>query len=108
MRRSYKVNILAYIDNDDSKWGSKCNGIEIMPPQSVLTMNYDEILISIYDYASILQVIKQLMDMGVQEKKIVPIYVSMKYDDIFPEPRKNYFKDYAMFGMHIAQNSNWR
>lgn len=88
--------------------GSKCNGIEIMPPQSVLTMNYDEILISIYDYASILQVIKQLMDMGVQEKKIVPIYASMKYDDIFPEPRKNYFKDYAMFGMHIAQNSNWR
>jgi len=67
-------NVVAFLDNDEKKWGKKIEGIEILSPKEISRLEYDIIVIGTYLGGEI--VIKQLVDMGVPRGKIqIPDYL---------------------------------
>ena len=61
------VHIVALLDNDSSKWGLKCDDLDILSPEIGVRLNYDAIFIlSIYSN----EIRKQLQKMGVEKKEI--------------------------------------
>lgn len=62
-----KVEILAYIDNDESKWGQWKNGVIIDRPQNIKCFNYDYILIA-SQYND--DIYKQLISFGIDGRRI--------------------------------------
>ena len=66
-----KTKIIAFSDNDKHKWNIAYEGINIIRPEDIKFFIYDYILIGAwYSYGEIK---KQLMDLGVAEKKIMPL-----------------------------------
>lgn len=66
-----KTKIIAFSDNDKHKWNIVYEGIDIIRPEDIKIFIYDYILIGAwYSYGEIK---KQLMDLGVAEKKIMPL-----------------------------------
>lgn len=65
------IEILAFIDNNPSKWGEKLNGIEIKSPQDITNMEYDFVFtLSIYQK----EMYNQLINMGVPRERIYNTY----------------------------------
>lgn len=65
------IEILAFLDNDPSKWGYKLDGIEIESPQKIYDLEYDFIFtLSIYQK----EMHAQLINMGISENKIFNTY----------------------------------
>jgi hypothetical protein len=74
-----KVNILAYIDNNQQKQGSLCHGKIIIPPSGIKDYKYDYIVIvSMY----VLSITKQMLDLGIEDMKILSIYDDGDLDGI--------------------------
>lgn len=65
---SEKYNILAYTDNDKSKWGEKINEINILSINDSLKLNFDRIIIT--SAPGLESIKKQLIDCGI-EKSII-------------------------------------
>lgn len=63
-----KVNIEAFVDNDSSKYNSKLEGIEIIPPSDMKKFQYEYVVIASSYYKSIKS---QLIDLGINESKII-------------------------------------
>lgn len=63
-----KADVRFFCDNDKNKWGTKINGIEVVSPDllTTLEMNFDVIIASMY-YEEIR---KQLINMGIDRYKI--------------------------------------
>lgn len=61
------ANVIAIIDNDNSKHGTIINGIVVYDLLSIKTFDYDEILVLPWDFTNIF---KQLVEIGVPEYKI--------------------------------------
>lgn len=76
------VNILAYVDNDRSRWNSTRNGKIVAGPDKIEKYNYDYIVIGSQFNQ---EIYGQLIDMGVDNDKILQFSVFM--DNYF-----NYYK----------------
>jgi uncharacterized protein (DUF1919 family) len=63
-----KCNIIAYIDNDSLKYGSKRNNIEIHSPFKLLELQFDYIILTNQHYKYMKN---QLIDMGIDNKCII-------------------------------------
>lgn len=61
------VRIIAFIDNDEKKWGTSIRDIEIMRPEYGVKLNYDIVVIMSKAYYEMKQ---QLISLGVEEGKI--------------------------------------
>ncbi len=61
------LEIAALTDNNDALWGRKVDGILVVPPAEILSVQYDNILImSLYKN----EIFQQLVDLGVDEECI--------------------------------------
>ncbi|WP_145152803.1 TylF/MycF/NovP-related O-methyltransferase [Paenibacillus xylanexedens] len=71
------ANCIAFIDNDSNLHGEKVNGISVIAPNDIVTLNFDKIYIgTIMDN----ELLKQLLiSMGVNESKIDDSLVSLSY-----------------------------
>lgn len=76
----YEVH--AILDNQESKWGTALNGIEIHAPEFLQQFSHGEykVLICVQDYSSIAN---QLKDMGISE------YGIFDPGKVYPRPRKS-------------------
>ncbi len=63
------VEVMAFADNDSSKWGEYCLGIEIINPSKIIDVDFDAVIISYAKYAE--QIQKQLVSLGVPAEKII-------------------------------------
>lgn len=71
------VNILCYLDNDDTKWGKICNKRKILNPKEIVKLSFDYVVIaSQYNDA----IYEQLLNLGVEKEKILQFY---KYYSIY-------------------------
>jgi O-methyltransferase len=71
------VGCIAFIDNDSNLQGTTINGIPVIAPSDVVTLNYDKIYIgTIMDIELLSQ---RLISMGVNESKIDDSLVSLSY-----------------------------
>ena len=69
---NYKfVQIIAILDNDQLKWGTRLDGILIDKPNNIYNYEFDYILIASSYYIEIQQ---QLITLGIGKEKIIPFY----------------------------------
>lgn len=85
-----KTQILAYIDNDETKRGKHRNNIEIIEPKSIGQYNYDYILIGSQFNEEIYQ---QLLSLGVDKNKIFQFYNFTDVQENYFEKALNDFKE---------------
>lgn len=83
-----KTNIIAYLDNDSSKWGCLFREKKIVPPSEIGNYLYDYIIIGSQYNESIYN---QLSNMKVDKNKILQFY---KFYDMLYNPVKNYIDYY--------------
>ncbi|WML35467.1 chemotaxis protein [Clostridium sp. OS1-26] len=88
-----KVKILAYVDNNESKWGTKRNNILIVKPEQIKNYDYDYIIIASQFNE---EIYNQLIDLGVVENKIFQYY---KFMD-------NYSNEYKYMIDNFIENNN--
>ena len=75
-------NVLCFLDDDSSKWGEKIDGICVYDPQSIASIEFDEVVIGVLTYH--LEVLDNLIKMGVPKNKInetfinIPTYARME------------------------------
>ena len=62
-------DIVAFADNDDTKWGKCIRDKVILKPDEILKSEYDAIAIG--SYKGVDSIKKQLIQMGVSEEKII-------------------------------------
>lgn len=86
IKRSYEI--IAYCDNDKCKWGKMYDGLEIVSPQCVLDLQWDEVIIVSLSAMNVIK--KQLLDMGVEEHRINTTYVALKV-----QGREQFVRDYG-------------
>ena len=110
---SLQYDIQAIADNDKSKHGAEiCFGdrcFKIISADDILSYDYDVIIITIYKYAYQLDIMKQLMNIGVPDVKVKfwrnkQIINGVKVLDKIQLDRK---KDVVLFDVtHITENDN--
>ena len=84
-----KYDIIAFCDNDRSKWGGGgYNNIKVIDPKLLSEIHWDEIVINSLSSMNIIK--RQLLDMGVPENKINTSYV-----DFEVRARATFLRDYA-------------
>lgn len=83
-----KYRIVAFCDNDCSKWGEDINDIRIISPQKILDVEFDEIIIISISALDVIK--KQLLDMGVDRRKINTSYAELKV-----RAREAFVKDFS-------------
>lgn len=66
-----ETNIIAYCDNDKTKWNKKLKGKNIIPPSDLNNMNYDYIIIASQYNESIYN---QLIEMKIENNKIFEFF----------------------------------
>lgn len=59
--------VVAVVDNDEEKWGTRCEGVPVIAPQDINAHKWDEIVIaSMHGY----EVFAQLNALGVSHERI--------------------------------------
>lgn len=67
-----EVEILCLSDNDDKKWGTSLEGIEVVPPERLKELDFDLLVITSENYY--VPIRKQLVyDLFLEEKRILPL-----------------------------------
>lgn len=66
-----KYEIIGFLDNDSSKWGMELDGKIIVNPNEITYSEYDKVIVAAVCYGDI---INQLLDLKVPEKKIDILY----------------------------------
>lgn len=83
-----KYNIVAFVDNDASKQGEGMGGIPIVSPSNIESLFWDEIII--VSTSAMEAIKKQLLEMGIPERKI-----NTRYVDLRVIPRRKFCEDFA-------------
>lgn len=83
-----KYDIVAYCDNDKSKWGGVIEEISIVNPQNILDLQWDEVII--VSLSAMNAIKNQLLDMGIPIHKINTTYVEAEV-----KAREQFLRDYA-------------
>lgn len=69
-----QYSIIAFLDNDKTKWGKAINGFNIYSPESIVKTDYDVIITA--SLAGFNLMVEQLIDLGVPQEKIHTGYVT--------------------------------
>lgn len=69
-----QYSIIAFLDNDKTKWGGNINGFNIYSPESIVKTDYDVIITA--SLAGFNLMVEQLTDLGVPQEKIHTGYVT--------------------------------
>ncbi len=73
---SEQDEIIAFADNDETKWGEVMFGIKIFKPEEcLLNLQYDRVVISAF--GGFYEMVRQCMDLGVPREKIDTSYFDM-------------------------------
>lgn len=83
-----KYEIVAYTDNDKNKWGKIINNCPVIPPEEIIKIDYDEIIIVSVTAMYIIR--QQLLDLGIERARI-----NLSYMELQVRAREQFLNDYA-------------
>ena len=72
---SEKYEVIAFVDNNEKKWGSKLFGIEVFSPDMLNELAYDWIIIT--SAPGLASIYEQCVQMGISETKIITTFGNM-------------------------------
>jgi len=85
------VNIVAYVDNDKTKWGQTRSNTIILSPDSITNLNYDYIIIA---NRYIREIESQLLVLGISKEKIIKPWKFIGiYSEKLLKKRISYFRE---------------
>lgn len=91
------INVICFFDNNETKWGTKCNGLLVYSPKDLDNIEYDFIGIGALKGAETIR--KQLIEKGISQS-IIRIPITNKrifYNEQDNLAKKYYFKDKMAF-----------
>lgn len=91
----YEMDVIAYADNCAAKRKEKLYGLPIVDGETLCSLDFDLVLIALYDYRQIMEVRNQCESMGVSPDRIVELATDLNYIDIFMSQRYEWIKNYA-------------
>lgn len=80
--------IVAYTDNDTAKWGKTINDLLIVPPQKLMSMEFDEIIVA--SITAMYPIREQLIEYGIQKTAI-----NLSYMELQVKAREQFLTDFA-------------
>ena len=87
---SNEYDVVAFVDNDQKKWGQQLCGVKIYAPQMLTDgLIYDEVIITSVTHAEPIR--KQCMELGVPAERIITSYVGTSL-----ESRRMFLKQFAL------------
>lgn len=90
-----QYEIVAYCDNDSSKWYRELDHVPVIPPQDINNYEWDDVVIVSLTAMDVIK--EQLLDMGIPSNRINTSYVEYKV-----RARESFVKDYAsLINNHI-------
>lgn len=81
-----KLNVIAYLDNNEQLWGNCLDGVPVMSPLSVQTLTYDKIVLMT---AYVKDIKEQLAGLGVSSARIV------SWDEFYCADKHGVFLEYG-------------
>lgn len=106
LQEIYHIEIVAYCDNDEGKWGKKVEGIPVISPKELKTVIYDKIFISIRRGYMFYAVKRQLIEMGIVEDDIEIMELSTDYQDAYLDERRRYIQEFAYYANQMGIKGN--
>jgi len=93
-----KYQVVAFLDNDKTKWGSEFNDISVSNPEIILSADYDVVVIA--SLAGVNFITEQLFALGVERGKISTEYVDLhvKSRIVFLEKLGEVFSEQGVLG----------
>lgn len=97
-RTQKRYQVIAFLDNDKSKWGHDFNGLPVCDPKFILETDYDKIIVA--SQAGVVSITEQLLGLGVSRNKICTEYVdfTVKSRIIFLEKLGELFREQNIRG----------
>jgi len=93
-----QYQVIAFTDNDKSKWGETFEGYRVCEPESILDLEHDVVIVA--SSPGLNPITKQLLDMGISRGDIITDYVaiSVKSRIVFLEKLADLFQEKGING----------
>ena len=92
---NYDMEVIAYTDSRAEQLFHNIYGIPIIEPYNILQKDYDCVLVAVSSFASIKEIEKKLVDMGVPKSKIELMVLNPYYLDAFMDQRMYWISDFS-------------
>ena len=73
--KNYGINIEFFVDNNDSKWGSLVDGVEVISLERSLALSDGNYIVAVADKCVRKEIISQLLGSGVSESRILSVHI---------------------------------
>ena len=83
-----KYEIIAYTDNDQTKWGKTIDNIPIIPPTEIISIEWDEVIVASITAMYLIQ--EQLLSYGIDKSVI-----NISYMELQVKAREQFLSDFA-------------
>lgn len=83
-----KYEIIAYTDNDQTKWGKTIDNIPIIPPTEIISIEWDEVIVASITAMYLIQ--EQLLSYGIDKSVI-----NLSYMELQVKAREQFLSDFA-------------
>lgn len=94
---NHHMEIIAYTDSSQNMWGGNLYNTPIVQPFKIKELQYDYILIAVYDFEKIHEINEQLVQMDIPLEKIKAIVLEREFIDVFMDQRMYWIKDFARY-----------
>jgi len=93
---NHNMEVIAYTQSDTKNvCGGGLYGTPIIKKTEILKKEFDYVLIAVYSFDSIKEIMNELMRLGVPEEKIKPIVLGTDFVDILVDQRMRWIKDFS-------------
>jgi|GEM_PF-2885176 len=102
----HQFNVIAIVDNNQSKWGNVINKVEVISPEKIKHIEYDKIIVTPPPPAGD-EIIKQLKNMGVAQNKIESKKLIINFTELddFVDKYKTAANDWPLYNWQLRQHA---
>ena len=106
LKEFYNIDIVAFADNDSSKWGSEVYGVKVIDPKSILNLDYDKVFVSTVSTTAIIEICHQLSCIGIEKSKIEVLEQTKDFRNVYTDTRRNWIRQYGSYVDSINLRGN--
>jgi hypothetical protein len=74
LQEDLENEIVCFIDNDKSKWGTSVDNVPVVAPSDCAATGFDSVVIGVYDYEKIMTIYRQLLTLDISKDRIKTAY----------------------------------